>query len=186
MSSTFDGLSLTNSRDIKCNSIFLNYNNNIENILNIFSFKSDISDITGLPPETLNSLQELATAIGDNPFSFNYINQQSNLMLICYTEKHLNTETILLEQLTGMAQRLKTCRYYLQPSSQFFGVKQNTAIFIRITFIISNHAISSVVPLKRYAVLQEVIVGIIKTDIQAFRKRLKVTYITKNLDKLHD
>ena len=68
MSSTFDGLSLTNSRDIKCNSIFLNYNNDIKNVLDIFSFKSDISDITGLPPATLNSLQELATAIGDNPF----------------------------------------------------------------------------------------------------------------------
>ena len=79
MSSTFDGLSLTNSRDIKCNSIFLNYNNNIENILNIFSFKSDISNITGLAPETLNTLQELATAMGNNPDFFNYVNQQLNL-----------------------------------------------------------------------------------------------------------
>ena len=58
MTSTFDGLSLTNSRDIKCNNVDLNYNNDIENILNIFAFKSDISDITGLAPETLNSLQE--------------------------------------------------------------------------------------------------------------------------------
>ena len=79
MSSTVDGLSLTNSRDIKCNNIYLNYNNDIKNILDIFSFKSDISDITGLPPATLNSLQELATAIGDNPNLFNYINQQLNL-----------------------------------------------------------------------------------------------------------
>ena len=67
MSSTFDGLSLTNSRDIKCNSIFLNYNNDIKNVLDIFSFKSDISNITGLAPETLNTLQELATAMGNNP-----------------------------------------------------------------------------------------------------------------------
>jgi hypothetical protein len=36
------------------------------------------------------------------------------------------------------------------------------------------------------SVLQEVIVGITKTDIQAFHEQLKVTYITKNLDKLHD
>ena len=76
MSSTFDGLSLTNTRDIKCNSIYLN---NIENILNIFSFKSDISDITGLPPATLNTLQELATAMNNNPDFFNYENQQLNL-----------------------------------------------------------------------------------------------------------
>ena len=76
MSSTFDGLSLTNSRDIKCNSIFLNYNNDIKNVLDIFSFKSDISNITGLAPETLNTLQELATAMGNNPDFFNYVNQQ--------------------------------------------------------------------------------------------------------------
>jgi hypothetical protein len=78
MSSTFDGLSLTNSRDIKCNSVCLNYNN-IENILNIFSFKSEISNITGLAPETLNTLQELATAMGNNPDFFNYVNQQLNM-----------------------------------------------------------------------------------------------------------
>ena len=59
MSSTFDGLSLTNSRDITCNNIYLNYNNDIENILDICSFKSDITNIIGLPPETLNTLQEL-------------------------------------------------------------------------------------------------------------------------------
>ena len=79
MSSTFDGLSLTNSRDIKCNNIYLNYNNDIKNILEIFSFKSDISDITGLPPATLNTLQELANAMNNNPDFFNYVNQQSNL-----------------------------------------------------------------------------------------------------------
>ena len=62
MSSTFDGLSLTNSRDIKCNSIFLSYNNEIKDIKDIFSFKSDISSITGLTPKTLNALQELANA----------------------------------------------------------------------------------------------------------------------------
>ena len=77
--STFDGLSLTNSRDIKCNTIFLNYNNDIKNILDIFSLKSDISSITGLPPETLNTLQELANALNNNPDFFNYINNQLNL-----------------------------------------------------------------------------------------------------------
>ena len=79
MSSTFDGLSLTNSRDIKCNTIFLNYNNDIKNILDIFSLKSDISSITGLPPETLNTLQELASALNNNPDFFNYVNNQLNL-----------------------------------------------------------------------------------------------------------
>ena len=74
MSSTFDGLSLTNTRDIKCNNIYLNYNNEIKDIKDIFSFKSDISSITGLPPETLNTLQELANASNKNPDFFNYVN----------------------------------------------------------------------------------------------------------------
>ena len=57
----------------------MKYNNDIKNILEIFSFTSDISDITGLPPSTLNTLQELATALGNNPDFFNYVNQQLNL-----------------------------------------------------------------------------------------------------------
>ena len=73
---SFDGMSLTNTRDLKCNNIYLNYNNDIKNILDIFSFKSDISDITGLPPSTLNTLQELAAAMNNNPDFFNYVNQQ--------------------------------------------------------------------------------------------------------------
>ena len=73
---SFDGMSLTNTRDIKCNNIYLNYNNDMKNILEIFSFKSDISNITGLPPETLNTLQELASAMNNNPDFFNYVNQQ--------------------------------------------------------------------------------------------------------------
>ena len=79
MTSTFDGLSLTNSRDIKCNQIFLNYNNDIKNILDIFAYKSDISDITGLAPDTLNFLHELANALNNNPNFFNYVQEQLNL-----------------------------------------------------------------------------------------------------------
>ena len=41
-----NGLSLTNTRDIKANSIYLNYDNDIKNILEIFSLKNDSSNIT--------------------------------------------------------------------------------------------------------------------------------------------
>ena len=32
-----NGLSLTNTRDIKCNTIYLNYDNDIKNILEIYT-----------------------------------------------------------------------------------------------------------------------------------------------------
>ena len=41
------GLSLTNTRDIKANNIFLNYNNDISNILDLFAFKNDINNVIG-------------------------------------------------------------------------------------------------------------------------------------------
>ena len=79
MSSTFDGLSLTNSRDLTCNNIYLNYDNDIKNILDIFAFKGDITNIVGLPPSTLNTLQELATALNNNPNFFQYVKDQLDL-----------------------------------------------------------------------------------------------------------
>ena len=60
-------LSLTGLRDIKANNIFLNYLNDIKNILDVFALKNEISDIVGLPPSTLDTLQKLAAALGDNP-----------------------------------------------------------------------------------------------------------------------
>ena len=65
-----NGLSLTNTRDIKANNIFLNYDNDIKNILEIFASKNDINTISGLPPSTLNTLQKLAEALGNNPDLF--------------------------------------------------------------------------------------------------------------------
>ena len=62
-----NGLSLTNTRDIKCNSIYLNYDSDIKNILETFAIKSDIR---GLPPSSLNSIEKLATALNNNPDFF--------------------------------------------------------------------------------------------------------------------
>ena len=71
-----NGLSLTNSREIKANNIYLNYDNDIKNILQIFALKNELTDVIGLPPETLDTLQKLADALGNNPDFFNYVNQQ--------------------------------------------------------------------------------------------------------------
>ena len=62
-----NGLSLTNSREIKANNIYLNYDNDIKNILQIFALKNELADIIGLPPSTLDTLQKLADALGNNP-----------------------------------------------------------------------------------------------------------------------
>jgi superfamily II DNA/RNA helicase len=45
----------------------------------LFAFKNDIYNISGLPPSTLNTLHKLAEALGNNPDIFNFVNQQLNL-----------------------------------------------------------------------------------------------------------
>ena len=69
-------LSLTGLRDIKCNNIYLNYLNDIKNILEIFALKNDLTEIIGLPPATLDTIQKLAEALGNRPDFFNYVDQQ--------------------------------------------------------------------------------------------------------------
>ena len=71
-----NNLSLTNTRDIKCNKIYLNYLNDIKNVLEIFALKNDLTEIIGLPPATLDTIQKLAEALGNNPDFFNYVDQQ--------------------------------------------------------------------------------------------------------------
>ena len=60
-------LSLTNTRDVKANTIYLNYNSYIIHILEIFAFKNDVNNIIGLVPTTLDTSQKLAEALGNNP-----------------------------------------------------------------------------------------------------------------------
>jgi hypothetical protein len=74
--SSFDGLSLTNTRDAIFNRLALVFNNNVTDIFNIFALKGDITLVTGLPPDTLNTLQELAGAINNDPDFFQYIRDQ--------------------------------------------------------------------------------------------------------------
>ena len=76
MSSTFDGLSLTNSRDSTCKNIYLKYDNDIRNIFDIFATRNNVSDITGLAPETVNRLEELADSLNNKPNFFQYVRNQ--------------------------------------------------------------------------------------------------------------
>ena len=71
-----NGLNLLNTKDVKANNISVNYDGNIINILDLFSQKNEINNLIGLPPDTLNTLQQLATALNNKPDFFNYVNQQ--------------------------------------------------------------------------------------------------------------
>ena len=77
MTTNFTGLSLTNIHDGIFNNLSLVYNNNIINIFDLFAFKKDLIDITGLAPTTLNTLQEIASAINNDPIFFEYIRSNS-------------------------------------------------------------------------------------------------------------
>ena len=66
----------------------------ILNILDLFAFKNEINNITGLPPSTLNTLQKLAEALGGNPDFFNFVNQQLSLkrnIADSYDKNYINT-----------------------------------------------------------------------------------------------
>ena len=41
-----NGLSLTNTRDVKANNIYFNYNSDIINILDLFAFKNETTNAT--------------------------------------------------------------------------------------------------------------------------------------------
>ena len=88
------GLSLTNTRNVTANNIYVNYDGNIINILDLLAFKNEITNITGLPPSTLNTLQKLAESLNNNPDFFNYVNQQLNLkrnIADSYDKNYINT-----------------------------------------------------------------------------------------------
>ena len=74
-------LSLTNSVDIVCNSLKLIRNNELIDILSLFLLKSEGANIVGLSPSTLNTLQEVANAIGDDANFFNTINGKIDLKM---------------------------------------------------------------------------------------------------------
>ena len=60
-------LSLTKFNDIVCNSVRIINGDLLRNIFDVFLLKTEADDMVGIPPNTLNALQEIAAAIGDDP-----------------------------------------------------------------------------------------------------------------------
>jgi hypothetical protein len=59
-------LSLTNSKDIVCNTVRSINGDDLQDIFDVFLLKTEAGDIIGIPPDTLNTLQEIADAIGND------------------------------------------------------------------------------------------------------------------------
>ena len=66
-------LNLNNTERVICDSIFSIRGDDITNIYDLFLSKSDASDIVGLPPDTLNTLQEIANSMGNDADFLNTI-----------------------------------------------------------------------------------------------------------------
>ena len=87
-------LSLTNVRNGNFTNIYLvNGNDNI-NVLDLFCTKQELQNVIGLPPSTLDTIQELASALNNNPDYFNYVQSQLNLKMNisdCYNKTYIDT-----------------------------------------------------------------------------------------------
>ena len=72
-------LRLNNSNDIIANSIQLIDGNELNNIFDVFLKKTEEADIVGIAPDTLNTLQEIANSIDNDPDFFKTIDNKINL-----------------------------------------------------------------------------------------------------------
>ena len=71
--------SLTNSIDIEANSVSLHESDTVKHILDLFLKKTDaITQIIGVPPETLNTIQKLAESINNGQTVYNAMNNKLN------------------------------------------------------------------------------------------------------------
>ena len=71
--------SLTNNMDIVANSASLYESDTVKNILDLFLKKTDaITQIIGVPPETLNTIQKLAESINNGQTVYNAMNNKLN------------------------------------------------------------------------------------------------------------
>ena len=78
MSGTFK---LNDTERSICDRIFLIRDDDIIDIYDVFVSTSDAADIVGLPPETLNTLQEIANRIGNDANVLNNITTQNHLKM---------------------------------------------------------------------------------------------------------
>ena len=72
-------VNINNTERIIADSIFLIDSNDLIDIRSLFLYRTEASDIVGIPPDTLNTLQEIANAINNDPNFFQTINNELNL-----------------------------------------------------------------------------------------------------------
>ena len=80
---SWPSLSLTNQHDATFNNLSIIYNNNKLNIFDIFCTKQELQNVIGLAPATLDTLQEIAASIDNDP-NFFYLCKYS----IKFQKKH--------------------------------------------------------------------------------------------------
>ena len=72
-------VNINNTERIIADSIFLIDNDNLTDIRSLFLYRTEANDIVGIPPDTLDTLQEIANAINNDPNFFQTINNELNL-----------------------------------------------------------------------------------------------------------
>ena len=91
----FLGLNLNNLHNWIFDNISLVYDNNVIDIFDLFALKKDVIDVIGgLPPDTLNTLKEIADALNNDPQFFQYVRNQLALkrdITDSYSKSHVDT-----------------------------------------------------------------------------------------------
>ena len=85
-------LTLNNNKDIVCNSLKIIDGNQIVNIRDLFLTKSQAANIVGIPPDDLNTLQEISQAVGNDANFFQTIDNKINLKRNI-TDSYTKTDT---------------------------------------------------------------------------------------------
>ena len=86
-------LNLSNSDVGVFNNIYMLRNTGQISVYDLFALKGDITEITGLAPSTLNTLQELAAAMNNDPDFFQHVRDQLDLkrnVLDSYDKSYIN------------------------------------------------------------------------------------------------
>ena len=87
-------LNLNNSNDMIANSIHLIQGNALTNLVALFLTKDEAHDIVGIAPDTLDTLAEIAQAIGNDANFFITINNQLALkanLADVYSKSYIDT-----------------------------------------------------------------------------------------------
>ena len=114
-------VSLNNSKDIVANSIrIINAQGELEDVMDVID--NSVSGVTGLPPETLNTIEAVANAIDNNP---NYFSDTQTAINAKADKTTTYTKTEVDTSLGGKAD--KTTTYTKTEVDTAVGAKANAA-----------------------------------------------------------